>query len=238
MAVLRKTNQSSVGLILVLSLAAFVLLQRDSSPLAIAMLVGVLLFHELGHYAGMRAFGYQDIRMFFIPSLARLSRESPGTSRRGRRGLSCCWVPVPGIVVAFALCVLRAAGRDGRDDPVVFAGRHAGQPRTPSTCCRWPGWTARACRRPCSSRAAAGSRSRFNRCRAGHGRLRGLLGKRGARHLRVSDADDLCLIAGVCWAQPGACGKVGGSSPRTRGRWTMRWAVRFSGRPKRSSPKD
>lgn len=29
--------------------------------------IGVLLFHELGHYVAMRLFGYRDVRMFFVP---------------------------------------------------------------------------------------------------------------------------------------------------------------------------
>jgi hypothetical protein len=30
-------------------------------------IIGVLLFHELGHFIGMRIFGYRDVQMFFIP---------------------------------------------------------------------------------------------------------------------------------------------------------------------------
>src|SRR5688572_11854119 len=37
----------------------------SSTPADILMLVGVLLFHELGHYVGMRLFNYQDVKMFF-----------------------------------------------------------------------------------------------------------------------------------------------------------------------------
>src|SRR5258706_5980780 len=66
-ALVRNPKQGSSGLLLVLSLGAFVLLQQDRRPTALLVLVGVLLFHELGHYLGMRAFGYGDVRMFFIP---------------------------------------------------------------------------------------------------------------------------------------------------------------------------
>src|SRR5262245_14083305 len=38
----------------------------ENKPLDLVILIGVLLFHELGHYAGMRWFNYQDVRMFFI----------------------------------------------------------------------------------------------------------------------------------------------------------------------------
>src|SRR5262249_49106418 len=33
------------------------------------LLLPVLLFHECGHYVAMRAFGYRNLRMFFIPFL-------------------------------------------------------------------------------------------------------------------------------------------------------------------------
>src|SRR4051812_15229775 len=36
---------------------------------ALALLVPILLFHELGHYLAMRIFGYRNVRMFFIPLL-------------------------------------------------------------------------------------------------------------------------------------------------------------------------
>jgi hypothetical protein len=35
----------------------------------VAMLVPILFFHELGHYVAMRAFGYRNLRMFFLPLL-------------------------------------------------------------------------------------------------------------------------------------------------------------------------
>jgi hypothetical protein len=127
MAVLRNPKQSSGGLILVLSLAAFVLLQKDSSPLAVAVLVGVLLFHELGHYAGMRVFGYQDVRMFFIPFLgaavsktrSRLPPTSILTNQAGSgvtqhgRGLIFLTVMLPmrATVVAVVLFACACAGK-------------------------------------------------------------------------------------------------------------------------------
>ncbi len=44
----------------------FIVLGMRNNPVAFTVtLVGVLLFHELGHYAGMRIFGYRNVRMFF-----------------------------------------------------------------------------------------------------------------------------------------------------------------------------
>ena len=33
----------------------------------LAILVGVLFVHELGHWVAMRVFGYRNLKMFFIP---------------------------------------------------------------------------------------------------------------------------------------------------------------------------
>ena len=118
LAALRKTKQSPVGLILVLSLAAFVLLQRDSSPLAIAMLVGVLLFHELGHYAGMRAFGYQDLRMFFIPFFGAAVSGKPRNVGAWKEGVVLLLGPLPGIVAAFVLACFGLQDATGAATPL------------------------------------------------------------------------------------------------------------------------
>ena len=107
MRALGKPRSVWQGLILVASLAAFVLVQQQQSASlsAIVILVGVVLFHELGHYAGMRIFGYRDVRMFFIPFF--------GAAVSGRRGGVAAWKegvvlllgPAPGIAVAFVLAL-------------------------------------------------------------------------------------------------------------------------------------
>jgi len=61
-------NWAQTIFVLVISVAVFVGLGMREHPFAFtAMLVGVLFFHELGHYVGMRIFGYRNVRMFFIP---------------------------------------------------------------------------------------------------------------------------------------------------------------------------
>ena len=100
------------GAVLVLTLAAFIVtrLHSEASLWKLVILVAVLLFHELGHYAGMRFFGYRDVRMFFIPFL--------GAAVSGRREDVAAWKeaivvllgPIPGIVlgVVFFLWNLRS----------------------------------------------------------------------------------------------------------------------------------
>jgi Zn-dependent protease len=111
MEALRKPARWSRGLVLVLSLAAFLVARQDRSPGALAVLVGVLLFHELGHYAGMRLFGYGDVRMFFIPFFGAAVSGRPRGAAAWKEGVVLLLGPLPGIVLAFVLA------RRGLPDP-------------------------------------------------------------------------------------------------------------------------
>ena len=69
------------------------------------LLVGVLLFHETGHYLGMRFFDYQDVRMFFIPFFgAAVSGRS--TKVVGyQEAIVILLGPLPGIVLGLGVGV-------------------------------------------------------------------------------------------------------------------------------------
>jgi Zn-dependent protease len=69
------------------------------------LLVGVLFFHETGHYLGMRLFNYRDVRMFFIPFFgAAVSGRS--TSVAGyKEAIVILLGPVPGILLGAAVGV-------------------------------------------------------------------------------------------------------------------------------------
>ena len=111
------------GALLVLTLAAFIVTQLHSegSLWKLAILVAVLLFHELGHYAGMRLFGYRDVRMFFIPFL--------GAAVSGRREGAAAWKeavvlllgPIPGIAVGIVFFVWNLRSPDPLKKDVMIA---------------------------------------------------------------------------------------------------------------------
>jgi Zn-dependent protease len=101
--------------LLALSLIAFVLVERlgSSTPLSLAVLVGVIALHEAGHWVAMRLLGWQDLRVFFIPFL--------GAAVSGRRAGAASWKegvvslagPLPGLVLGLALAaVVRNEGSD------------------------------------------------------------------------------------------------------------------------------
>lgn len=86
-----------------LALSVLAFLWLGYSLLFLLILVLVLLFHELGHYVGMRLFGYRDVRMFFIPFF--------GAAVSGRKHGVPAWQeatvlllgPLPGLALAVAL---------------------------------------------------------------------------------------------------------------------------------------
>jgi len=92
--------------LLLISLAAFAvfwLVQGSGSLADLAILVGVLIVHELGHAAGMRAFGYQDVRVFFIPLFGAAAAGRPRGVSRGKQAIVLLLGPLPGIIAG---CVL------------------------------------------------------------------------------------------------------------------------------------
>ena len=80
----------------------------------IGILVGTLLFHELGHLAAMRFFGYQDLGIFFIPFFGAAATGQ----KKGASPVQRAWVllagPLPGILVGSALLPMVYAGSSDR----------------------------------------------------------------------------------------------------------------------------
>jgi len=100
---MRKPKRLNDGLILVGTLVLFLLVQQSGSGRALLILVSVLLFHESGHFVGMRFFGYRDVRMFFIPFFGAAVSGKRGDVAAWKEGIVLLLGPVPGIVVGFAI---------------------------------------------------------------------------------------------------------------------------------------
>lgn len=71
----------------------------------LAIILGVLFFHELGHYVGMRLFGYRDVRMFFIPFFGAAVMGKRRGVARWKQAVVLLLGPLPGIFVGIALLV-------------------------------------------------------------------------------------------------------------------------------------
>src|ERR1044071_2095403 len=63
-------------------------------------LLGVLLFHELGHFLMMKRFGYRNVRMLFIPLMGAFVHGSKDEYKQKQSILVILAGPLPGIAVA------------------------------------------------------------------------------------------------------------------------------------------
>jgi Zn-dependent protease len=92
------------AVLLLLSLGLFVWAGRGAfDPLSLVLLVGVLLVHEAGHYLGMKAFGYTDLKMFFVPFLGAAVSGTKHAAPAWQQGVVILLGPLPGILLGAAL---------------------------------------------------------------------------------------------------------------------------------------
>lgn len=87
--------------IFIISMVAFAALGLFNNPtLDLVIIIGVLLFHELGHFLGMKVFGYRNIKMFFIPLFGAAVSGKPVRIEAWKDAVVALLGPIPGIVVS------------------------------------------------------------------------------------------------------------------------------------------
>jgi Zn-dependent protease len=72
----------------------------------VVVLVLAILFHEAGHAAGMRLFGFRDVRMFFIPFFGAAVSGRPRGVAAWKEALVSLLGPLPGILAGLACFLL------------------------------------------------------------------------------------------------------------------------------------
>ncbi|MFN0246368.1 MAG: tetratricopeptide repeat protein [Kofleriaceae bacterium] len=107
-----KVRQSSKLLLLTIGLFALTLAMTGgaNSLTTIALLVGALLVHELGHALAMIVSGYRDVRIFFIPFFGAAAAGRVRGVARWKEGVVLLAGPMPGLVAGVALLVTGATG--------------------------------------------------------------------------------------------------------------------------------
>ena len=96
-------------IVLVASLALFLALGLLKSPLVGLMVIAAAIgVHELGHYLSMRAFGYRDVRMFFIPLFGAAVSGRGGSVAGWKRAVVALLGPLPGMFIGAACAGLYA----------------------------------------------------------------------------------------------------------------------------------
>jgi Zn-dependent protease len=94
------------SLLLFLSLGAFLVAGKFQRPIVeLAIVVGVLFLHESGHWLGMRFFGYQNVKMFFLPFFgAAVTGRKEGVPQ-WQEAVVLLLGPIPGLALGFGLYV-------------------------------------------------------------------------------------------------------------------------------------
>ena len=99
-----KGNWGQTLTILAVSLLLFIGLGMRNNPIAFTvLLVGVLFIHEMGHYLGMRIFGYRNVRMFFIPLFGAAVSGQKTTAKTYQEAIVTLLGPLPGLCLAIVL---------------------------------------------------------------------------------------------------------------------------------------
>ena len=102
-----KPRWTNAALLLAVSLVAFVSVGATQwSWDSVAIIVGVLFVHELGHYAMMRLFNYQNLKMFFIPFFGAAVSGRNFNVKGWQKALVSLMGPMPGILIGTSLAIL------------------------------------------------------------------------------------------------------------------------------------
>ncbi len=101
-----KTSWLSFVIVLAISGALFYWAQRREEWREVGwLLIPVLLFHEFGHYVAMRAFGYRNLRMFFIPFFGAAVMGKNYNVAGWKKAVVALSGPLPGIALGAGLGV-------------------------------------------------------------------------------------------------------------------------------------
>jgi len=74
-----------------------------------AIVLAVVLFHELGHYLAMRALGYVDTTIFFVPFLGGVAAGRKDDATLSQRMVVLLAGPLPGLLLAIAVAQVHPA---------------------------------------------------------------------------------------------------------------------------------
>jgi Zn-dependent protease len=92
--------------ILVVTILLFAAIGSFRDPISgVAVLIGVLLVHELGHFAAMKLFKYTDVRIFFIPMFGAAVTGSPTNHAQVNKSLVTLAGPLMGMLVGIGCAI-------------------------------------------------------------------------------------------------------------------------------------
>ncbi len=99
----KRRSWASRNLWVVSALAVLVIAGGWGLTWGMLWLIVTLAFHEGGHWLAMRAFGYQDVRVFLVPFIGGAASGRKQRAPAWQHGLVSLAGPLPGIVVATSI---------------------------------------------------------------------------------------------------------------------------------------
>lgn len=99
----QKQGHIAVTVFSIVAFAGVFLLFFDKQVVFLTQLLAVLLVHEGGHFITMKYFGYQNVRMLFIPLMGAFVHGSKDEYRQKESILVVLAGPIPGIIFGIGL---------------------------------------------------------------------------------------------------------------------------------------
>lgn len=97
-----KTNWAATAFSIVLFILVFMFMFSNEINFILALVI-VLLMHEMGHFLMMKLFGYQNVRMLFVPLMGAFVHGKKNTYSQKESLLVVGAGPFPGLIIGFLL---------------------------------------------------------------------------------------------------------------------------------------
>lgn len=91
----------SISSAVIFMVAWYFLISKDITQILILVLV--LFIHEMGHFLAMKIFGYNDLKVFFVPLFGAFASGRKKEISQRQRAIILLAGPVPGILIGIVL---------------------------------------------------------------------------------------------------------------------------------------
>ena len=106
-----KSSWKTTFWLLIGSLVLFIVARRSGSDsLYLVTIIPVLFIHEMGHWIAMRAFGYRNLKMLFIPFFGAAVTGKHYNVAGWKKAIVSLAGPAPGIVIAASFLLTAVTG--------------------------------------------------------------------------------------------------------------------------------
>jgi len=102
-ATIPKKDRLKKNLFVMVLVAAFLVFNFQESGIMLLSLFFVILVHEMGHFIGMKIFGFKDSKIMYFPMLSDLIKQKTEIISQKQRLITLLFGPLPGILIGFLL---------------------------------------------------------------------------------------------------------------------------------------